>query len=32
MLLMDLRIDKAKQLLQNELDTNPENYYAYYLD
>ena len=31
-LLMDLRIDSAKQLLQNELDKNPENYYAYYLD
>ncbi len=31
-LLMDLRIDSAKQLLQKELDINPENYYAYYLD
>jgi len=32
MLLMDLKIDEAKQLLKYELSVNPENYYAYYLD
>jgi len=32
MLLMDLKIDKAKELLAKEVSQNPENYYAYYLD
>ncbi len=32
MLLMDLEIDKAKELLAEEIKINPENYYAYYLD
>ncbi len=32
MLLMDLKIDEAKQLLQKELAQHPENYYVYYLD
>ena len=32
MLLMDLEIDKAKELLAEEIIINPENYYAYYLD
>jgi len=32
MLLMNLEIDKAKTLLAKEIEQNPENYYAYYLD
>lgn len=32
MLLMDLRIKEAKELLAKEIQINPENYYAYYLD
>jgi len=32
MLLMDLEIEKAKDLLAEEIKINPENYYAYYLD
>ena len=32
MLLMDLRIREAKQIITNEIINNPENYYAYYLD
>jgi len=32
MLLMDLKIDEAKNLLAEELKVNPENYYVYYLD
>ncbi len=32
MLLMDLKIDEAKQLLNNELKLRPQNYYVYYLD
>jgi len=32
MLVMDLKIDRAKDLLAEEIDRNPENYYAYYLD
>ena len=32
MLLMDLRIDDAKEILSDEIKQNPENYYAYYLD
>ena len=32
MLLMDLKIDEAKQLLQNELAQHPQNYYVYYLE
>ncbi len=32
MLLMDLEIDQAKELLAKEIRSNPENYYAYYLD
>jgi len=32
MLLMDLEIDQAKELLADEIKSNPENYYAYYLD
>jgi len=32
MLLMDLEIEKAKELLAEEISHNPENYYAYYLD
>ncbi|MFK5856390.1 MAG: tetratricopeptide repeat protein [Bacteroidota bacterium] len=32
MLLMDLRIEEAKQVLANEIQVNPNNYYAYYLD
>ncbi|NOX84344.1 MAG: hypothetical protein GXO86_00020 [Chlorobi bacterium] len=32
MLLMDLKINEAKQLLADEIRINPENYYAYYLD
>ena len=32
MLLMDLKINEAKQLLQKELAQHPENYYVYYLD
>lgn len=32
MLLMDLKIDEAKELLAYEIITNPDNYYAYYLD
>lgn len=32
MLMMDLRIDEAKQLLAREIKTNPSNYYAYYLE
>ncbi len=32
MLLMDLKINEAKQLLKEEIQQKPENYYAYYLD
>ena len=32
MLLMDLRIKEAKQTLEREIQLNPHNYYAYYLD
>ena len=32
MLLMDLKIEEAKQLLAKEILINPENYYAYYLN
>jgi tetratricopeptide (TPR) repeat protein len=32
MLLMDLKIGKAKALLREETRINPDNYYAYYLD
>ena len=32
MLLMDLKIDEAKELLAEEIFINPKNYYAYYLD
>jgi len=32
MLLMDLEIVQAKELLAEEIKINPENYYAYYLD
>lgn len=32
MLLMDLKITEAKLVLQSEIQSNPENYYAYYLD
>jgi hypothetical protein len=32
MLLMDLRIAEAKELLAHENRLNPQNYYAYYLD
>ncbi len=32
MLVMDLRIDQAKKLLAEEIRTNPQNYYAYYLE
>jgi len=32
MLLMDLKIEEAKQLLKKEILINPENYYAYYLN
>ncbi len=32
MLLMDLRIEEAKQTLEKEIQLNPHNYYAYYLD
>jgi len=32
MLLMDLKIEEAKQILEKEIELNPENYYAYYLD
>ena len=32
MLLMDLKIAEAKMILDEEIRTNPENYYAYYLD
>lgn len=32
MLLMDLQIEKAKNLVHEELKINPENYYAHYLD
>ena len=31
-LLMDLKIDQAKDLLAKEISKNPKNYYAYYLD
>ena len=31
MLLMDLKIHEAKELLAVEIQQNPENYYAYYL-
>jgi len=31
MLLMDLKLDDAKQVLDEELAFNPQNYYAYYL-
>ncbi len=32
MLLIDLKIDQAKELLAEEIKINPKNYYAYYLD
>lgn len=32
MLLMNLEIDQAKELLNKEIQINPDNYYAYYLD
>lgn len=32
MLLMDLEIEEAKNLLAEEIKVNPENYYAYYLE
>jgi len=32
MLIMDLKIDQAKNLIKEELRQNPQNYYAYYLD
>ena len=32
MLLMDLKISEAKEVLANEIFVNPNNYYAYYLD
>ena len=32
MLLMDLKIEEAKHVLEKEIQTNPSNYYAYYLD
>lgn len=32
MLLMDLEIEDAKDLLAEEIKINPDNYYAYYLD
>lgn len=32
MLLMDLKIEEAKEILELEIQSNPENYYAYYLD
>jgi len=32
MLLMDLRIDDAKNILKEEIRQKPDNYYAYYLD
>ena len=32
MLLMDLKLDQAKELLAKEIKHNPENYYAYYID
>ncbi len=32
MLLIDLKIDQAKELLAKEIKINPKNYYAYYLD
>ena len=32
MLLMDLRIQDAKDILADEVKQNPDNYYAYYLD
>jgi len=32
MLLMDLKIDRAKELLAEEIKRNPENYYVHYLD
>jgi tetratricopeptide (TPR) repeat protein len=32
MLLLDLKIDQAKDLVNEEIRSNPENYYSYYLD
>lgn len=32
MVLMDLKIEEAKKILELEIQSNPENYYAYYLD
>lgn len=32
MLLMELEIDRAKELLAEEIEENPDNYYAYYID
>jgi len=32
MLLMDLKIDEAKQILAEEIHSNKDNYYAYYLE
>ena len=32
MLVMDLKLDQARKLLASEIKSNPENYYAYYLD
>jgi len=32
MLLMDLKIEEAKQILEKEIEVHPQNYYAYYLD
>lgn len=32
MLLMDLKVDDAKRLLAKEIERNPTNYYAYYVD
>jgi len=31
-MLMDFQIDEAKQLIEEEIKTNPENYYSYYLE
>ncbi len=32
MLMMDLRLDDAKEVIASEIKRNPENYYCYYLD
>lgn len=32
MLLMDLKIEEAKDLIASEIKNNPENHYAYYID